>query len=71
MSHTFYFYQSWDNTNTSKHYTMVHQKLFIREYFTYEHEEICGSLGAIVFTANINDCLRPVPMGILPVLCES
>ena len=31
----------------------------------------CGPLGAIVFTANINDCLRPVPMGILPVLCES
>lgn len=53
------------------HYIMGHWKLFIGEYFTYEHEEFCGPLGATVFTANINDCLRPVPMGIFPVLCES
>lgn len=50
---------------------MGHWKLFIGKYFTYEHEEFCGPLGAIVFTANINDCLRPAPVGILPVLCES
>lgn len=52
------------------HYIMGHQKLVTGDYFTYEQVEFCGPLGAIVFTANINDCLSLVPMGILSVLCE-
>lgn len=52
------------------HYISGHWKLFVGEYFTNKHEEFCGPLGVIVFTANINDFLRPVPVGILPVLCK-
>lgn len=53
------------------HYISGHWKLFTGEYFTNKHEEFCGPLGVTVFTANIDDFLRPVAVGILLVLCKS
>lgn len=49
-----------------QHFTVLHygpSETVHRGVFSCEHEEFCGPLGAILFTANINDCSRSVPWG--------